>query len=79
MSDYIRWMNTQPRLYRIILCIWVLDVTWGVYRIGRAAIKKNWAHMILAIIWVVISGTAGWILDLIWMILFDRIFWFIED
>ena len=79
MSNYIKWMDEQPRIIKIILCIWILDITWAVYRIGRAAMKQNWLHVVLAIIWVVAAGTVGWVLDLIWIILFNRIFWFVED
>lgn len=79
MRDYIKWMEEQPRLIRIILCIFVLDISWAVYRIGRAVVNKNWLHMILGIIWVFVGGSVAWILDLIWMILFDHIFWFEND
>jgi len=79
MRGYIKWMDENPKLLKIILCIWFLDVTWAVYRIGRAAVRKNWFHMVLGIIWVVMAASFGWILDLIWVILFDRIFWFIKD
>ena len=79
MRDYIKWMEEQPRLIRIILCIFVLDISWAVYRIGRAVVNKNWLHMVLGIIWVFIGGSIAWILDLIWMILFDHIFWFEND
>ena len=79
MRDYIKWMEEQPRLIRIILCIFVLDISWAVYRIGHAVVNKNWLHMILGIIWVFVGGSVAWILDLIWMILFDHIFWFEND
>ena len=79
MRDYIKWMEEQPRLLRIILCIFVLDISWAVYRIGRAVVNKNWLHMVLGIIWVFVGGSVAWILDLIWMILFDHIFWFEND
>ena len=79
MQGYINWMDGNSRLMKIILCIWVLDITWAVYRIGRAVVAKNWLHMVLGIIWVIAAGTVGWILDLIWMILFERIFWFAND
>lgn len=79
MQSYISWLEGQSRLVRIITTIWVLDILWAVYRIGRAVVAKNWLHMILGIIWVIAAGTVGWILDLIWMILFDRIFWFGQD
>ena len=79
MRDFIKWMEEQPRLIRIILCIFVLDISWAVYRIGRAVVNKNWVHMVLGIIWVLVGGSIAWILDLIWMILFDHIFWFEND
>ena len=79
MSGYVKWMDENPRILKLILCIWILDITWDVYRIGRAASKQNWFHMVLGIIWVVAAGTVGWILDLIWIILFNRIFWFEKD
>ena len=79
MRDFIKWMEEQPRIIRIILCIFVLDISWAVYRIGRAVVNKNWLHMVLGIIWVFIGGSIAWILDLIWMILFDHIFWFEND
>ena len=79
MSNYIKWMDGHSRVIKIVLCIWVLDITWAVYRIGRAASKKNWLHMVLAILWVFLAGFVGWILDLIWIILNNRIFWFEND
>ena len=79
MQSYINWMDGHDRLMKIILCIWVLDITWAVYRIGRAAMNKNWLHMALGIVWVIAAGTLGWILDLVWIILFNRIFWFVND
>ena len=79
MRDFCKWMEEQPRVLRIILCIFVLDISWAVYRIGRAVVNKNWVHMVLGIIWVFIGGSVAWILDLIWMILFDHIFWFEND
>lgn len=79
MQAYVKWMDGFSRLLKIIFCIWILDIFWAVYRIGRAASKKNWLHMVLAICWVLLAGFVGWILDLIWIILFNRIFWFEKD
>lgn len=80
MREYCKWMESQPKIIKIILCIWILDVTWAVYRIGRAAVARNWFHMVLAILWVFLAfGIVGFVLDLIWVILFDRVFWFARD
>lgn len=79
MQQYLDWMKGQSRLIRILLCIWIADITWAVYRILKAISEKNTLHLILGIIWVIAGGTVAWILDLIWMIAFDRIFWFKDE
>ena len=79
METYLKWMDSRSRLVKIILCIWILDITWAVYRIGGAARKRNWLRFVLAILWVIAAGTVGWILDIIWIILFNRVFWFKES
>ena len=78
MDGYIKWMDGHSRIIKIILCIWILDITWAVYRILGAVKNKNWLHLVFAILWIVLAGTVGWILDLVWIILFNRIFWFKE-
>lgn len=79
MRAYCKWMDGHSRLIKIILCLWILDITWAVYRIGRAVVAKNWFHMVLGILWILAAGTVGWVLDLVWIILFNHIFWFIKD
>ena len=79
MRNYIKWMDGHDCLIKIILCIWILDITWAVYRIGRAVIAKNWFHMVLGILWILMAGTVGWVLDIVWIILNNRIFWFEKD
>ena len=76
MSKYIAWMDGRSRLVKLLLCIWILDITWAVYRIGKAVVSGNVLHLVLAILWVIAAATVGWILDIIWIILFNKIFWF---
>ena len=72
-------MDENPRILKLILCIWILDITWAVYRLGGAIVKKNVLHIVLAALWILAAATIGWILDIIWIILFNRIFWFKEE
>jgi len=78
MQSYIDWMNNNPKWLKLVLCIWILDITWALYRILGAVKNKNWLHLVLAILWILAAGTVGWILDIIWIILFNRPFWFAE-
>lgn len=76
MQKFIDWMDSRSRLVKILFCLPIIAILWGVYRILGAIAKKDWVRLVLAIVWVIFAGFVGWILDLIWMILFNRIFWF---
>lgn len=76
MQKFIDWMDSRSRLVKILFCLPIIAIVWGVYRILGAIAKKDWVRLVLAIVWVIFAGFVGWILDLIWMILFNHIFWF---
>ncbi len=78
MKEFCNWLDSQSRLVKILFCLPVIDVVWAIYRIGGAIANKNWLHLVLAILWVVIGPTFGWILDLVCSIVFNHIFWFKE-
>ena len=78
MNQFIKWMDNRSRLVKILFCLPIIDIIWGVYRVLGAIKNKNWFHLVLAIIWLVIAGFVGWVLDLICIILFNHICWFQE-
>lgn len=78
MSQFIKWMDNRSRLVKILFCLPIIDIIWGVYRVLGAIKNKNWLHLVLAIIWLVIAGFVGWVLDLVCIILFNHICWFQE-
>ncbi len=78
MKAFCKWMDSRSRLVQILFCLPIIDILWAIYRIGGAIANKNILHLILAILWIFFGGTVGWILDLIWIILFRHIFWFKE-
>lgn len=76
MDAYNKWMEGNPKWLKIVLCLWVLDITWAIWRILKAVAAKNWLQLVLAILWIIAAGTVGWILDIIWILLFNYPFWF---
>ena len=57
MKDFCNWLDSQSKLVKVILCIWILDIVWAIYRIGGAIANKNMLHLILAILWVLTPKT----------------------
>lgn len=78
MTAFCNWMDGRSRLVKILFCLPIVDILWGIYRIGGAIKNKNWLHLVLAIIWVLIAGFVGWVLDLVFILITGRIFWFKE-
>ena len=42
MQAFINWMNGRSRLVKLLFCLPVIDIIWGVYRVLGAIAKKNW-------------------------------------
>lgn len=78
MKAFCSWMDSRSRLVKILFCLPIVDILWGIYRVGGAIVNKNWLHLVLAIVWVIWAGFIGWIFDLVFIIIFGRICWFKE-
>lgn len=76
MGSYCKWMEKNPKWLKLILCLWVLDITWAIWRIFKSIKSGSFLQVVLAILWIIMAGTVGWVLDIIWIILFDYPFWF---
>jgi len=78
MHAFCDWMDDQSRLLKIIFCLPILDILWGVYRLGGAIANKDALHIVLAVLWIIFGGWIGWILDLVFILITGRICWFKE-
>jgi len=76
MESYINWMEKNPKWLKLVLCLWILDITWAIFRILKAVQNNSPLQIVLGIIWIIAAGTIGWILDIIWIIVYDYPFWF---
>ena len=75
---FLKWMDSRSRLVKILFCLPIVDIIWGVYRVFGAIRNGNILHLVLALIWVIWAGFIGWIFDLVFIILFGHICWFKE-
>ena len=78
MKAFCNWMDDRSRLVKILFCLPILDILWGVYRLGGAIANKDILHIVLAVLCIFFGGFIGWVLDLVFIILTGRIFWFKE-
>ena len=76
MDSYISWMEKNPKWLKIVLCFWVLDWSWAIWRILKAVKSNNVLQLLLAVLWIIFGGTIGWILDIVCIVLNDYPFWF---
>ena len=78
MKAFCNWMDSQPRIIKILFCLPIIDILWGIYRLGGAIANKNVLHIVLSVIWIIWAGFIGWVLDLVFILLTGRICWFKE-
>ena len=58
-----------PLLLKIILCIPVLSIFWGVYRLVKNLAKGNLITTIICIILIVPGAAIMWLVDLIFILM----------
>lgn len=78
MTAFCDWMASRSRLVKILFCLPIVDILWGVYRLGGAIKNQDVLHIVLAVLWIFFAGWIGWILDLVWILVFGHIFWWKE-
>ncbi len=76
MKEFLDWMDNRTWVQKILLCLPIVDILWGLYRLFDAITRRDTVRIILAAAWILWAGYIGWILDLITIILTNHIFWF---
>ena len=75
MKDFISAMDNLPMWAKILLAIPMLDVVWVVYRLCKSIESKNTLNILLAVILIVIGIPFLWLVDIISLILTDKVLW----
>jgi len=70
---FITWVDDLPKVIKIILALPLLGSFWGIYRIVKGIVDGNVLHIIIGIIWFLSGWAILWIIDLIWLIVWDRL------
>lgn len=75
MKDFIKALDSLPLLAKIILALPALDIIWNVSRVMRSLVKNNTLGAIIAAILIVVGIPFMWAVDIVTLILYNRIWW----
>ncbi|HOF65299.1 MAG: hypothetical protein ACOYJ1_06520 [Peptococcales bacterium] len=72
----VKWMDNLPKWAKVLLALPCLDVVWVIYRLVKSLGKKQTLGVVLAVILIVVGLPWLWLLDIITIILLDKVLWF---
>lgn len=75
MQQFIKALDDLPWIAKIILCLPALDIIWNIYRLCRSIDKQNTLGIVLAVVMTVVGFAFVWIIDLICIIMNQKIWW----
>ena len=75
MKGLVKAFDNLPKIVKLILCIPVISIVWGIYRLCRSIAKKSLLGIILGIIMLFVNAAIFWIVDIITIILFNKVLW----
>lgn len=77
MKSVVKSFDSLPRLIKFIFALPVLDIIWAIYRLCRSIAKKSVIATILAVIMLIICPILFWIVDIITVLLFNKVLWIV--
>ncbi len=76
MKGFVKWMDSRSKLVKFIFALPILDIVWVIYRIAKSAADKNTLGVVLGIILIFVGLPFLWLIDMITIVLNDRVLWF---
>ena len=76
VNELVRTFDNLPKIVKIILAIPALDVVWAIYRVLKSADEGNSLGIVLGVILAILGFPLLWLIDMIFIILYDRVWWF---
>lgn len=76
MKSYVKWMDSNSKLVKVLLALPIINILWWVYRLFKSIDEGNVLGIVLAILLLIIGIPFLWIIDLITLIVMDKVLWF---
>jgi len=75
MKSFISAMDGLPKILKLILALPGIDLIWNIYRACKSLKKGNLMHIIIGIVLIIVGWAFMWIIDLVTILLHDKIVW----
>ena len=76
MKDFIKTLDELSDVAKILLCLPLINIVWGIYRIVKSIDANNVLGVVVGVLWVIFGGFILWVFDLVYVILKKKIWWF---
>lgn len=74
MKEFIKTVNSWPLIVKLLLCIPMVEIFYGICRIINQAAKGNLLMLVVAILTVIPGAVFMWLVDLVCVILYGHAF-----
>ena len=68
MRNFIKTVNGWPLIVKLLLCIPMVEIFYGICRVINQVARKNVLFLILAILTIIPGAAFMWLVDLIWIL-----------
>jgi len=73
---FVKWMDANPKWLIFVLALPLLDILWVIYRLIKSVNDKSTLGVVLAVILIVIGLPWLWLLDIITLLVLNKVLWF---
>ena len=77
MNSIVKSFDSLPKIIKFIFALPVLDIIWAIYRLIRSIAKKSVIATVLSVIMLVVCPILFWIVDMITILLFNKVLWIV--
>ncbi len=75
MKEFVNSMDNLPLWLKIVLALPAIDIVWVIYRIIKSLAKENYVGVVLGVILVIIGFPFLWLVDIITLIVSNKVLW----
>lgn len=65
----IKWFEKAPFWLKLIFALPGLDIIWGIFRVVKGAVKKDFPLLLIGVLWIVLGWAILWVIDFVSIII----------